>query len=299
MEAMAGSTRKIARQWADKYSFPLAPSDLDDLPTVAQYLATNQKNPQFPRWQLASYLIEDLLKRYGSRLPADLPPKDLPKILSAVGALLRKDNPAEPHKVLASKPFPIYLTVNPDNSMEDALVEAGKSPRSDYSRWKSELENFEKFPRIQDSEPQYTPSEKNPLVYHLFGSLGNPLSLVLTEDDYFDYLLSVSSKAKGKDLTPPKVGTALTENALLFMGFRLDDWSFRVLLRSIFTKEGAAARLVSGLPCVGAQVQPEEGRILEAQGTRKYLERYFQKSNIDIYWGSVDEFVQEFVKQTA
>jgi len=41
------------------------------------------------------------------------------------------------------------------------------------------------------------------LVYKLFGQLAEPDSLVLTEDDYFDYLIGVTSN---RDLIPEAVG---------------------------------------------------------------------------------------------
>jgi hypothetical protein len=96
------------------------------------------------------------------------------------------------------------------------------------------------------------------------------------------------------------VGTALTANSLLFLGFRLDDWSFRVLLRSIFNKEGSGARMVgaNAYPCVGAQIQPEEDRVPQPASASKYFEQYLRESKIDIFWGSTAEFIQAFQKNT-
>jgi hypothetical protein len=81
---------------------------------------------------------------------------------------------------------------------------------------------------------------------------------------------------------------------LLFFGFRLDDWSFRVLLRSIFNKEGGEARGVgkNDRPCIGAQVQPDEDRIENPVRAAAYYEKYFQGSKINTFWGSVNEFAQ-------
>jgi hypothetical protein len=306
IESVIGSTRTFATQLADQHGFPLAAYSRDDFPTVAQWFATTQKNAKVLWWEFRDHIKASLKSEFGEKLPPDL--DDLSKIVSAVGALRRAENPNDPHKVLASKPFSIYLTVNPDNLLEDALAETDrtdkkgkKKPRSEYARWKGALEAAE---TVADREPGYRPDPNNPLVYHLFGQFSVENSLVLTEDDYFDYLLRVSSKSGGKELEPSSVRTALTANALLFLGFRLDDWSFRVLLRSIFTREGANARNIKRdgedpLPCVGAQMEPEEGRLLQAERARSYLKKYLGKSKIDIFWGSIDDFVQEFVKQTA
>ena len=62
---------------------------------------------------------------------------------------------------------------------------------------------------------------------------------MLTEDDYFDFLIGVTAN---KDLIPKPVRRALADSALLFLGFQLDDWDFRVLFRSIAGQEGARRR---------------------------------------------------------
>jgi hypothetical protein len=79
---------------------------------------------------------------------------------------------------------------------------------------------------------------------------------------------------------------------LLFVGFRLDEFSFRVLFRSIISQEGSA--LLDDYAHIAAQLNPEEGRIREPERARKYLESYFQNAaRITIYWGSVEDFLQE------
>jgi hypothetical protein len=71
----------------------------------------------------------------------------------------------------------------------------------------------------------------------------------------------------------------------------MDDWNFRVLFRSIMSKEGRLLR--RRYAHVAVQIDPEEGRILEPQRARRYLESYFQGADISIYWGSVADFVRE------
>ena len=83
-----------------------------------------------------------------------------------------------------------------------------------------------RLPSIYNEEPDYRPSAERPLVYHLFGRLSVPKSVVLTEDDYFDFLIGVTTN---NDLIPAVVRRALADTALLFLGFNLDEWDFRVL----------------------------------------------------------------------
>ena len=65
--------------------------------------------------------------------------------------------------------------------------------------------------------------------------MDRPESLVLTEDNYFDYLIGVTRHA---DIIPPAVLRAWNDNALMFLGFQIEDWNFRVLFRSIMNQEG-------------------------------------------------------------
>ncbi len=116
---------------------------------------------------------------------------------------------------------------------------------------------------------------------------------MITEDDYFDYLMGVTSN---NDLIPSVVRRALADSALLFLGFGLDDWDFRVLFRSIINRQGSQRRNLYAH--VAAQVDPEAGRIQEAQGARRYLESYFdQEADISIFWGSVADFTNELAKR--
>ena len=147
---------------------------------------------------------------------------------------------------------------------------------------------MELSPALYGAEAGYRPEAARPLIYHLFGNLREPDSVVLTEDDYFDYLIGVTAN---KDLIPPVVRRALADTALLFLGFRMDDWDFRVLFRSLMSQEGRGRR--SRYAHVAVQIDPEESQILEPEGARRYLESYFEDADISIYWGSTEDFVQE------
>jgi hypothetical protein len=331
LEGLVGSWRDVATDLSESFGYPMGGNAREDLPTVTQFIAVNQSVAYYAKTELVKRVVAGVKKRWSSPAMEKLDASDLasaPLIVKEAGRMLRQQNPLEPHRLLASRPFSIYVTVNPDDSMEDALREAGRDPRSDFSRWNSntyfDLLNFRKYPSINDRYPDYSPSVDQPLVYHLFGKLQLPdalppaggtatsddpasaadevkasrevagcASCVITEDDFFDYMLTIGNKGGTKP-----VRAALASNALLFFGFRLDDWSFRVLLRSIFNKEGSLARNVGQnlLPCIGAQVQPDEGRIDHPLRAANYYQDYFQQCKIETFWGNVDEFARAFDK---
>lgn len=290
VESLIGSTREIARRWAETYHFPLEPHEREDLPQVAQYLAVNQDRA-FPRDELSNYLRQELQTRYAADLSEALrsPQAALAQVFEAVGAKRRAQDTLEAHRVLASMPFPIFVTTNSDNLLAHALREAGKKPEVELCPWNEYIEP--EGGSIYQREPDYRPTPERPLVYHLFGQFENPDSLVLTEDDYFDYLMGVTTN---KDLIPAAVRRALADTALVFLGFQMDDWNFRVLFRSIMGQGGGRR---SRYAHVAAQIEPEEGRILEPERARRYLETYFQSADISLFWGSAEDFVRELARQ--
>jgi CHAT domain-containing protein/SIR2-like protein len=286
LESLMGSSRDLARRWAETYGFPMAPHNRDDLAQVAQFLAVNQ-DPEFPRSELTDYLHGELVERYGAELAADQQHASLEELLSVVGANRQARDPAEPHHVLAELGFPLYLTTNPDPLLATTLKATGREPRVALCPWNEYVEQS-----LADDATE--PSAEQPLVYHLFGRFDEPDSLVLTEDDYFDYLIGVTSN---KDLIPEAVRRALADTALLFLGFHMDDWSFRVLFRSIMRQEGGGRR--RKYAHVAVQIDPEEGRFLQPERARRYLESYFQTDDIRIYWGSVEDFVRDLLAHST
>ena len=286
-EAMLGQERDIAQRWAEAYHYPMEPHERESLPQVAQYLTVNQYE-RAPYDELEEYLKQEIRSRYASDLSPDMSngSTQLDKLIDAVGTKRREREPFEPYKVLAQLPLPVFITTNLNNLLAAALTEAGKDPQVVLCPWNDYVEQAES---IFDREPDYQPIPQRPLVYHLFGRMDDPETMVLTEDDYFDFLIGVT---RNKDLVPSAVRRALADSALLFLGFQMDDWQFRVLFRSILSQQGGERR--GRYPHIAVQIEPEEGRILEPERARSYLENYFAKgANISLFWGSAQDFVKE------
>jgi hypothetical protein len=243
-------------------------------------------------------LRSDLLKRY-PELPEDARESKtdesyadhLSRLISALGALRRKQNPADPFAVLAQLPIPVYVTGAQNDLIADALRDAGKEPRIDFCRWTDDLLG------IPTIDSDFQPDPQHPLVYHLFGRIKYPESLVITEDDYFRFLIGMK---KNRNFIHHSVGRAFADTGLAFLGFQLDDWNFRIMFRAIMDQEGGRGRRFR-YAHVAVQIDPEEGRILEPRGAKSYLESYFHQpaASISIYWGTPDDFARELRKHWA
>ncbi|MBV8075221.1 MAG: SIR2 family protein, partial [Planctomycetaceae bacterium] len=232
-------------------------------------------------------LVEAVQSHTGPDGPASSAAQSASDLLSMAGARRRRreENSVDPHRLLAALPFPIYLTTNPDCLLVEALREVDKQPEVGLCPWSEKIDWSDS---VFVRDPDFRPSVDRPLVYYLFGRLDDPRSLVLTEDDYFDYLIGLT---RNNELIPAVVRRALVDTALLFLGFRIDDWDFRVLFRSLMAQGGRQRS--ADYAHVAVQIDPEDGRNLDPEGTRRYLQRYFQDADIRIYWGHVDDFARE------
>ena len=190
------------------------------------------------------------------------------------------DAPGEPHAVLAELPIPVYMTTNYDDFMV-----AGAAARREAPAPRALPLERAPAPRRRASSigrRVRADASTNPVVYHLHGTLDLPESIVLTEDDYLDFLVAVSRR-RGR-CCRPQIQGALASTSLLFLGYRLADSNFRVLHR------GLVASSPPGLRRLSVTVQLPPRRLRHA---RAYLARYFNAMSVSVYWGDASEFARD------
>jgi hypothetical protein len=248
---------QIAQKWSQEHDYPL--EDCHDLARVAQFLAV-QYDPMFPK--------EEILEQWFK----EVAPPDFTE-------------PDEPHSVLADLPLPVYMTTNYDDFMVQALERRNKDPKRELCRWNQLVKGQ---PCIFESKPGFRPTAANPVVFHLHGHDKVPESWVLTEDDYLDFLVNIS---RDQALLPPRIQEALTGASLLFIGYSLADWDFRVLFRGLVMSTESSLRRIS----VTVQLPPQSTDALEStrQPVQEYLGEYFSKIDMRVYWGTAREFAAE------
>jgi hypothetical protein len=189
-----------------------------------------------------------------------------------------------PLRYLARLQLPIYVTANQSDLLAQALADAGAKPQVRICPWNDMI------PR-QDYAFDETPTPEQPLVYHLFGHMKLPESLVIAEDEYFDYLIGVK---RNWDLLPSALRGALYRTSLLFLGFRIDDWAFRTFFR-ILVNEPSYFQL-SRRSHAAVQIEPDDGRIQNVERARNYMKEYFGRRWFSLYTGSTEEFLKELVE---
>jgi hypothetical protein len=297
-ESLLVSRRDIARYWARRHNFPMAPSEWENLAQVMQFVNVKLHDPLFGAAKVRESIRTSIQDRYAGELPVELqgPRAELSALQRLVWEKQCAADSLDPHAVLAQLDLPMYVTTNPDILLEQALQARGRPPVVEYCRWNADVLDQ---PSIFEERPDYRPSLSEPFVYHLFGHLDIEESLVVSEDDYFDYLIGITAQLSNMRFVqdrdpkhiPAFVPSAFADTALLFLGFQIDDWEFRVLFRSLLRLPGAKRK--SRYPHVAVQIDPENSEFMDPEGARRYLEQYFERDRIFIYWGTARDFVAE------
>jgi hypothetical protein len=244
---------EVATDWAERWQYPFP--DRTDLPRVSQFLALTEyrllPHEQIQQWH------------------ATVKPPDY-------------DSADEPHALLADLDLPLYLTTNYDDFMVNALATRRRRAARMFPCWNPTLREQESL----DIRPVEAAGDT--LVYHLFGHHEVPESMVVTEDDHFDFLHSVAAEPK---LWPPAVKRALGATSLLFIGYGVLDWGFRILVRALLKSVSVSNKRLG----VAVQLPPENLSESQRRQAEKYLERLLNDSGhlqFRVFWGDTREFTR-------
>ena len=80
----------------------------------------------------------------------------------------------------------------------------------------------------------------------------------------------------------------ISQHSFLFLGYNLQDWDFRLILQGLLKP---IARTGGAKLHVGVQLDVEQNP--NADKVVDYLRRYLGRFNIEIYWGTPQQFVAE------
>ena len=213
----------------------------------------------------------------------------------------------DPLQILANLNLPLYLTTSSHDFLERALHDAGRTEvRTQVCHWFGEasaLGGNGGPVSYGGLAPEHVPAERleldpeRPIVYHLFGYEEYPSSLVLTEDDYLDFLVRVVQEGADQTGTilPHAVTAALRQSSVLLLGYRLQDWEFKVLFRGILRKTsiGKKTRLVIQLdPNKQAHVQEPQNPLAAHEYLRKYFAPHYR-----VDWGTTEMFLDRLEQE--
>ena len=250
-----GSGSELAEKIAIEFDYPF--NDTDNLAKVAQFAVIKKRDSLRVRKFVADYIKE----------------KKLPDF----------NNPSEPHRILAKLDLPVYITTNYDHLMYEALKSDGKNPIIEFCSW-NDLARTQGKASIFDGEVNF--DSNNPLVYHIHGEIDNPQSMVLTEDDYLNFIVKLYVDID--KLFPALIKLKFASSSIMFIGYSLSDWNLRIILRQI----AYSLKSTSTTHC-SIQLTPTGIKTGDESKIKEYLKTYFETIQgvfLKVFWGTAIDF---------
>jgi hypothetical protein len=189
--------------------------------------------------------------------------------------------------------LPIYVTTSYFDFLERALQANGRKPHTQICLWSGQPKKSIQLAHRVDSE--FVPSAAEPLVYHIYGLETYPESMVLSEDDYLDFLVKLAQDTSHDNpIVPLYLREALTTSSVILLGYRLRDWDFRILFRGILDRRVINPTQSDLRPfSLAIQLDPKHQRgIVSADEIREYLQKYFGVFDFNVEWGTTESFMQ-------
>lgn len=306
--------KSLTKQWASMIEYPL--QDKYDLARVAQYWQVENNNEYRSAKEDYLYFLKVYFLDHAEKVFLDSNSgnatalKDMSGLTN--GEIQRLKNktdvysfsqlvadqlsyprlPAgveDPLRLLAKLDLPIYITTSHFDFLERAIrseSEGKKEPRTQVCFWGSSVFDIKPEHKL---DPDFTPSKETPAVYHLYGLEDYPESLVLSEDDYLNFLISMFENTNTLNpLIPSKLRLALARSPLLLLGYQLNDWDFRVLFR-FFLK----FRQIDSQRGLIIQLNPTREGMEKMDKSVEYLNHYFNKEKFNLFWENAEIFIQE------
>jgi len=151
------------------------------------------------------------------------------QLVDAVRQVVQVDKRPSPMlRALAELDFPLVITTNYDQLFESALAAAGKQPRvAVYT------------PNLEATIDHRDPTPQSPIVFKIHGDITRPETIVLTDEDYIQFVLRMSNKDP-YDPVPLTLKYYLTGWTTLFVGYSLLDYNLRLLFKTLRWKIDSA-----------------------------------------------------------
>jgi hypothetical protein len=287
-----GSSKDVVQAWADDIGYPMP--DNQNLSRVARFASVLRDDSERAKWDYLEFLklrLLQLAEEDGKVAPETLNRIErearnltFSQLTERLGYFNFDETPDNPVAILAALGnVPIYLTTSYHRYVEAALAAVGKMPHTKIYFWRERL--WEKIPSEYTDDLDFEPSIQEPLVYHLHGIDNLPESLVLTEDDYLEFLVNITRDLRDAHTIPSSIRTALATSMLFLLGYEMNAWDLQVLFQGLIRIGFRRPRSFA--------VMPEMDNVKITNEFLEYLHKYFGQANFDVYWGDPGTFMQK------
>ena len=180
---------------------------------LAQACGLHDRYPNENEKQLARVSL--FYETYKSR-------SDLVREVETAVQIGKKPSPAL--RALAELPFPLVVTTNFDQLFERALSDAGKAPQVSVYSPDSDVQTTD-YSGVQ-------PTPERPFVLKIHGDIGRPESIVITDEDYIQFVLRMGDKEPYNPI-PMTFRFFFMKLKTLFVGYSLVDYNLRLLFKTL------------------------------------------------------------------
>lgn len=196
-----------------------------------------------------------------------------PDLLQSLRVLLPHQGitPPPTHVALSRLPLRLLVTTNYDTLLERALDGEGGGRKVGY---RVVVQPASGFPNAV--VPFSLIDETRTIIYKMHGSFEelDTDNVVVTADDYCRFLVHITKREEG---VPSAISARFATGYLLFLGYSLDDWDFRVLFKMVEAFP-APARL---------------GSVAVVRRASQFARGYWSRKAVTLIEADVHDFVQE------
>ena len=275
-----GDLRDLAKNLIDAHKLSRLLWSTDSFPQVCQSLLAVVGEHDIAIDRVRQAIRQQVQRYHVGVLPeARFEKANLQDLLWEVRQVLCTGHRRDPYDLLAELDATVFVTTTRDNLLARALEAKGKRPQVVECPWRG----GDALTAVLE------PTTQNPIVYHVFGTFEHEENLVLTEDDFFEFLIQATNN---RDLIPEVIRSKIIQGSLAFLGFHLTDWSLRVL-QSIFRSQ-QSYRLSQKHVHVAVQLN----RADDVQNQNIHLATYLggliaEFGNVQIFWGRPEDFLSQ------
>lgn len=190
--------------------------------------------------------------------------------------------------------FTLVITTNYDQHFEQAYMQRfGMLPDIVIYQSASDPSDRAKLLNVSMDgslpvHPDYWLPKKPTLLYKLHGCVSQPANqgLVITEEDYINSLTNITSLDNGKRILNFVRGQ-LALSSIVFLGYSLEDWNFRVLYKGLEGDERNRSYAI--------QYREIDGMGGIAQARWRALTDLWDKKRIDIINARASDFLGDLI----
>jgi hypothetical protein len=196
------------------YSYPRAerPADATTLRDhLAELSGWDERYDKAERWNLQRMSLDFQIVHSRARLVSEIRAK-----------VDEQKRPSPVLRALAGLNFPLVITTNYDRLFEQALRSHGKDP---------DVASYSAAPAPLKEAAQL--SRDRPFVFKMHGDVDHPDSIVVTDEDYIDFVLRMSDRDPTRGAIPTTLAYHFKVWPTLFVGYSLMDYNLRLLFKTL------------------------------------------------------------------